>query len=213
MHHLRHHARFYAAVLLGVLAWGALSRRAEPHGFLLAGDVFFGAYLLSMAASAARARAPQLRRRATYADEGIIVIALVTLAAVGLSLASVFVVLSEPGGLALGQTVPAFASVPLGWLTLHTVAAFHYAHLYYAKAEPEAAHQPDVGGLAFPGTPEPAAWDFLYHSFVIGMTAQVSDVQVVDTGMRRLALAHGIVSFFFNTVILALAVSAAAGRG
>ena len=52
-------------------------------------------------------------------------------------------------------------------------------------------------------------WDFLYFSFVIGMTAQTSDVGIVGRPLRRLALAHGVVSFFYNTVIVALAVNAA----
>jgi Protein of unknown function (DUF1345) len=64
-----------------------------------------------------------------------------------------------------------------------------------------------------PHMEEPAIWDFLYYSFVVGMTAQVSDVQVSTTRMRRLTLAHGIASFFFNTVLLALAVNVAAGVG
>ena len=90
----------------------------------------------------------------------------------------------------------------------HTAAAFHYAHRYYTKVESGAGNKrPDRRGLVFPGTEEPETWDFLYYSFVIGMTAQVSDVQVSDRVMRRLTLFHGIASFFFNTVILALAVN------
>ena len=88
---------------------------------------------------------------------------------------------------------------------LHTLAAFHYANLFYAPA-PAAARR---GGLDFPGTPEPGPWDFLYFAFVIGMTAQVSDVAVRTTPLRRTALAHGVASFFYNAVILALAVNAA----
>jgi uncharacterized membrane protein len=65
-------------------------------------------------------------------------------------------------------------------------------------------HRQDAGGLEFPDTNEPTGWDFLYYSFVVGMTAQVSDVQVLTTP---------IVSFFYNTVILALAVNLAAGQG
>jgi uncharacterized membrane protein len=107
--------------------------------------------------------------------------------------------------------VLAIASVLLGWLTLHTIAAFHYAHLYYAKAV--SSRGQDAGGLEFPDTNEPTGWDFLYYSFVVGMTAQVSDVQVLATPMRRLTLAHSVVSFFYNTVILALAVNLAAGQG
>ncbi|HEX2113690.1 MAG TPA: DUF1345 domain-containing protein, partial [Alphaproteobacteria bacterium] len=65
----------------------------------------------------------------------------------------------------------------------------------------------DRAELAFPGTSEPTAWDFLYYSFVVGMTAQVSDVQILSTEMRRLTMAHGVVAFFYNTVLLALAVN------
>lgn len=210
---LRQHARFLAAALLGLVAWAVLSRRAEPHGFLVAGDVFFGAYLLLTAATAARAGARQFRERAAaYGDEGIAVIGLMTLGAVALSLGSVFAVLAPPGPPSPGQLALILVSIPLAWLTLHTIAAFHYAHRYYRKAEPGAERQPDAGGLDFPRTPEPVASDFLYHAFVVGMAAQVSDVQVVDAGMRRLTLAHGIVSFFFNTVIVALAVSALTGH-
>ena len=64
------------------------------------------------------------------------------------------------------------------------------------------------GALKFPGSDEPGAIDFLYYSFVVGMTAQVSDVQVLTTPMRRATLVHSIVSFFFNTCLLAMAVNA-----
>ncbi|MBV9521722.1 MAG: DUF1345 domain-containing protein, partial [Alphaproteobacteria bacterium] len=71
--------------------------------------------------------------------------------------------------------------------------------------------EPVAGGLAFPGEARPDYWDFLYFAFVVGMTCQVSDVQVTSRAMRRLTLIHGIVAFFFNTVILALTINIAAG--
>ena len=40
------------------------------------------------------------------------------------------------------------------------------------------------------------------------MTAQVSDVQVKTSVMRKAVLGHGVVSFFFNTVFIAMAVNA-----
>ncbi|QNT68618.1 DUF1345 domain-containing protein [Defluviicoccus vanus] len=153
-----------------------------------------------------------MRRRACYEDEGIVLIAIITLAAITLSIGSIFTLFSQakhPDALALALAI---ASVPLGWLTLHTLAAFHYAHLYYTSGGPKGEDPKDAGGLAFPSTDEPIGWDFLYYSFVVGMTAQVSDVQVLTTPMRRLTLAHGVVSFFYNTVILALAVSLVAGQ-
>ena len=94
---------------------------------------------------------------------------------------------------------------PLGWAVLHTVMAFHYADIHYFD-------DPDVQGdekdLSFPGDGDPGPWDFLYYSFVVGMTAQVSDVQVTTTEMRKATLFHGVVSFFFNTVFIAMAVNA-----
>jgi uncharacterized membrane protein len=207
--HARHHGRFYAAALLGAAVWGwAWWADAKLPGALrgvVAGDAFFGAYLISTAATALREDAAALRRRARYEDEGIFVILVLTACGIALSLASIFVLTAEAGASA-ARLVLCIASVPLGWLTLHMVAAFRYAHVYYARGT--SGH--DAGGLDFPGTEEPDALDFLYYSLVVGMTAQVSDVQVRTSAMRRFTLAHGVVSFFFNTVLIALAVNVAA---
>jgi uncharacterized membrane protein len=83
-------------------------------------------------------------------------------------------------------------------------SAFHYAH---QEGEAGAGKRRDRKGLQFPETEEPVMWDFIYYSFVVGMTAQVSDVQILTTDMRRATMIHGIVSFLFNTVLLALAVN------
>jgi uncharacterized membrane protein len=91
----------------------------------------------------------------------------------------------------------------MGWFMLHTMMAFHYAYLFYS----EPAKEKGGSGLLFPDTGQPGVADFLYYSFVIGMTAQVSDVQVCSTRIRRATLAHSIVSFFFNTVLIAMAVN------
>jgi len=73
------------------------------------------------------------------------------------------------------------------------------------------AGEQDRGGVAFPGKGLPDHWDFLYFSLVIGMTCQVSDVQVTSRSMRRMVLIHGVLSFFFKTFILALAVNFVVG--
>jgi uncharacterized membrane protein len=91
------------------------------------------------------------------------------------------------------------------WLLVHIAFAFHYAHRYYCgTAEPFG--EPDRG-LVFPGKERPDYLDFTYFAFVIAIKAQVSDVQVTTHRMRRLVLLHGIASFGFYTVILALAVN------
>jgi len=91
------------------------------------------------------------------------------------------------------------------WLLVHTVFAQQYARNYYQ--DHESINQQIAGGLDFPSDRQPDFWDFLYYSFVIGMTSQVSDVQTTSREMRRLTLLHGILSFFFNTTILAMSIN------
>jgi uncharacterized membrane protein len=95
------------------------------------------------------------------------------------------------------------------WLLVHTIFAFHYAHKYYQNHATLAGAV--AQGLNFPEETEPDYWDFLYFSFVIGMTSQVSDVAVTSGTMRRLSLLHGILSFFFNTSIVAMTINIIAG--
>ena len=92
------------------------------------------------------------------------------------------------------------------WSLMHTVFALHYAHIYYRKDDDDVGAEDD-GGLQFPGETEPGFMDFSYFSFVIGMTCQVSDVQVTSRRIRKLALIHGVLSFVFNTAILALSIN------
>jgi uncharacterized membrane protein len=207
--HLNHHRRFYASAGLGVLVWLLTGMTRLPLHLAMAGNTFFGVYLLTMVHMAGRTTPLELRNRAVSADEGIVVIVVITLAAITLSLGSIFALVNaprKPDALQLGLSI---ISVPLGWITLHTVMALHYAHLFYARDPSRLVR--DAAGLQFPATQEPDSWDFLYYSFVVGMTAQVSDVQVLSAEMRRVTLVHGVVSFFFNTVILALAVNGALG--
>jgi uncharacterized membrane protein len=208
--HTRHHGRFYLALAIGAAVFLLTLTAETPLRLAAAGDAYYGTYLVSTWVLATRATPALLRRRAAYEDEGMIVIVILTIAAIALSLTALFSLLKAPGGPTMMTLVLAILSVPLGWLTLHTVAAFHYGHLYYVRAG-RSGDDRDSGGLGFPETKEPGAWDFLYFSFVIGMTAQVSDVQVLTTSLRRLVTIHGIVSFFYNTVLLALAINIVVG--
>jgi uncharacterized membrane protein len=99
----------------------------------------------------------------------------------------------------------ALATVVLSWLLMHAVFGLRYAHKFYGDSETDA--EKHAGGLDFPGELAPDYRDFAYFSYVIGMTCQVSDVQVTSCEMRRLVLLHGILSFGFNTVILALTIN------
>jgi uncharacterized membrane protein len=210
--HLKHHARFYLSLAIGIAVWIVTAPLADSLQLAAAGDSFYAVYLVWTAAVTPHLTANALRQRATYEDEGKILITLITLGAVVLSLWLIFSLINAERQPDLPTLVLAIASVPLGWLTLHTVAAYHYAHHYYTRVSANGASR-DTGGLDFPGTPEPTALEFYYHSFSVGMAAQVSDVQVLTTSMRRLTTAHAIVSFFFNTVLVALAVNLIVSQG
>ncbi len=103
-------------------------------------------------------------------------------------------------------------SVICSWLLIHTIFTFRYAHLYYScKRKEKELEKEHVGGLEFPNDEEPDYMDFAYFAFVVGMTFQVSDVQVTSSNIRRLVLVHGLLSFVYNTVIVALSINIISG--
>jgi len=91
-------------------------------------------------------------------------------------------------------------AVATAWFVCHTTYTMRYAHLYYRD-------DGDLGGLGFPGTEMPCLLDFAYYAFTIGMCFQVSDVTVTQHRMRRATLGHALLSFAFNTAVLALALN------
>lgn len=205
---LTRHFRFYTALAGGLATWEIL-RELHFAAALLAGGVVFYLVFLAFCIPLVRQKPSSLKKRAKSEDEGIAVVIVITLATMAFFCTAVFMVLAKKQGAETLPLVLALVGAPLGWLVLHTVMAFHYADLHYFE-DPDGHEGPD---LQFPGRGDPGPWDFLYFSFVIGMTAQVSDVQVTTTPMRKLVLMHGIGSFFFNTVILALAVNAGLALG
>lgn len=200
------HYRFMAAFALGLLAIlaslpvrGPLEVRA-----LLGANVFFISYLWLVARMALSPAA--LRARAREEDEGAVMIVLAAVLAFATALTAILRLINDTKTSTMLGNGLALVAVPLGWVMIHTLVSFHYSHLYYRPRD-EGDTAP---GLNFPNTNEPGVWDFLYFSFCVGMAAQVSDVVVETTPMRRLVLTHALGSFFTNTVILALTVNAAA---
>jgi len=103
------------------------------------------------------------------------------------------------------------AAVVCSWSTVHTLFVFRYAHLYYETTAEGKNKSKYIGGLEFPEEDHPDFLDFTYFSFVIGMTFQVSDVEISSKRIRRLALMHSLVAFAFNTVIVALSINIVSG--
>jgi len=201
---LSRHVRFYAALGLGAATFFITRSFGLDVAPLAAGDIFYLVFLLLSGLLIAGQTNADIRRRAKNEDEGIAIVLLITLATMGFFCVAVFVALHGKGPHLLPLALAALGA-PLGWLTLHTVMAFHYADIHYFDDPATPGRGNDLG---FPGKSDPGLWDFLYFSFVIGMTAQVSDVQVKTSTMRRAVLYHGVISFFFNTVFIAMAVNA-----
>ena len=202
---LSRHGRFYIALACGVATALAARLLGFDAPLLAGGDVFSLVFLALCLVMIAGQKASDLKKRAKSEDEGIVIVLAITLATMAFFCDAVFTALNRKHGIEIAPLVLAGIGAPLGWLVLHTVMAFHYANVYYFD-DPECAA--DDKDLDFPGRGDPGPWDFLYYSFVVGMTAQVSDVQVRTTVMRRLTLLHGVVSFFFNTVFIAMVVNA-----
>ncbi len=200
------HSRFYIAFGAGLLAALAARLAGQTTGLqmLVAVDLFYVIYL-GLMLPLTRVTPQDLRQRAAADDEGVRLIVLLAILAVGTGLTAVLsMIMRDVPGSRLEITL-ALASVPLGWAMIHTLAAFHYAHLFYGRG----AGDTDRGGFAFPGGGDPGIWDFLYLGFGIGMTAQVADISVTSSEVRKAVLLHCLVAFFLNTVILALAVNTA----
>ena len=137
-------------------------------------------------------------------DDGRFLMLLVTALGAFASLAAIVLELGASKGNPAGLIL-ATVTIVLSWATVHTTFSLHYAHEFYRGSKP--------GGLQFPERrrrmTEADYWDFVYFSFVIGMTAQVSDVGITDRIIRRTATVHGIISFVFNTALIALMVNIA----
>jgi uncharacterized membrane protein len=148
-----------------------------------------------------QAKSKTMRHNAQSQDEGRLVILSIVTTAACASIFAIAFILKETKGKDVSILVP--------WLLVHTIFAMHYAHEYYQDHQTQSDCK--AGGLDFPEDIEPDYWDFLYFSFVIGMTSQVSDIQITSRSMRRLSLLHSVLSFFFNTAIVAMSINIIAG--
>ncbi|MDB5619109.1 DUF1345 domain-containing protein [Tardiphaga sp.] len=198
--------RTFLAMALGVLAFFLLPGSMRLVTRLLLGwDVFIAFYLLLVFTMMARCGLAHIRRNAVLQDDGSIIILLVAALGAFASIAAIVFELGA-GNRSAPELALATATIALSWAAVHTTFALHYAHEFYRGKKP--------GGLAFPSGDEkpeaPDYWDFVYFSFIVGMTAQVSDVGITAKNIRRIATAHGIVSFIFNTALVALMVNIAA---
>jgi uncharacterized membrane protein len=201
---VRAHIKLFAAAALGVVLFLVLPNdlRVTTRA-LIAWNVAVGLYLVVAAVVISRFELSHVRQRAAEEDEGGALILALTVAAALASLVAIFIELGDPSSKKAGALSAALvlSTVVLSWFFIHVIFAFHYAHEFYGEKEG------NKGGLKFPADDQPEYWDFIYFSFAIGTTAQVTDVLVTGKAMRRLVVGHGIMSFFYNVAVLALMVS------
>jgi len=209
------HSRLILALLIsGIVFLATIGRIHQPAEAILVWNVFAWSLILLVWARILLTEAKSSVLSAKLQDSARLAIFIFVLAGAVASLVSVAVLIGGAKGLgrqALAEHLfLAAATVISSWFLVHTVFTMHYAHGFYSDGDGD-GDETTFGGLEFPNEKEPDFIDFAYFSFVIGMTCQVSDVQVTSQQMRRLALVHGLLSFLFNTVILALTINLASG--
>lgn len=205
---IRARPRLFVSALFGLIVVAILlGAMWVPTRLLVGSDVGVALYLIAVYQLVASGDEKRMRHWAAIEDEGRYGILILTVAAALASLGAIIALLgnSHGGNRDSMQLGLATLTILLSWAFIHTIFAFHYAHEYYGERGGN-----KKSGLNFPGDNQPDYWDFVYFSFVIGMTSQVSDVAVSSNLIRRTVAAHGIVSFLFNAALLALTVTIAA---
>jgi uncharacterized membrane protein len=209
--HLHAHRRFALSLAVGAVSAGLVPGEPSLVTRALVGwNVAVWLYLGWVGWMMRHADHGQLRRvAAAQAESAGTLAAIVSVASVA-SLLGIVAELSTAKGATQGWQPIGFTLLTVlgSWLLLPVSFTLIYASVYYRDAHPHGS------GLQFPGAGAsfaPDYNDFLYFAFTIAVAAQTSDVAVTSTAMRQRVLLHAVVSFGFNTAILALAINLAAG--
>ncbi|ESW88156.1 membrane protein [Mesorhizobium sp. LSJC268A00] len=220
---LQRHKQFFVSLAVGLVVFAAVlpligslpvSTRLA-YSISIAADSFFVVFIALVIAKMPLLSGRYLSKNARELDLPVLGIFAITLGIVAMAIVLLFLLINhkDRDPIELGF---AMLSIPLGWFTIHAMAALHYAHVYWMDGDAidaETKKKIPVGGLDFPGSKRPDGWDFLYFATVIGMTAQTADTAITTSHMRRVVLVHSILSFFFNAVIVAAVVNLAVSLG
>jgi uncharacterized membrane protein len=202
------------SIVAGILAYFIFllaHARILPH-LIFAWDIFALVLVILTGITFYTTSPKGIRKQARRQDDHSLVIFFIMLTAACISMLAVIMLLiskSEGTAAKAWQLPIGMGCMVLSWFIVHTLFTSRYAHMYYSDHKTKADTY--AGGLDFPKEDEPDFVDFAYFSFTIGMTFQVSDVEISSRKIRRLALWHGLISFSYNAAVIALMVNIIAG--
>ncbi len=207
--YIRYHPRLLVATTIGVAAYFALPGQwSAVSRLLLAWNCSVVLFLALVFRWMTSLSAEQICERFDVEDEGTTVISIIVITVAVLSLAAIVAILSTlrhvTGAERVAHLALAAGTLLSSWLLVPTIFTSQYADLFYSA---DAGRRP----LQFPRTEMPVFWDFAYFSFTISCACQTSDVSTMDAPIRRVVLAHTLVSFLFNAAILGFAINVGAG--
>jgi uncharacterized membrane protein len=206
---VRYHPRMWIAVGVGAAAffclpvtWSALTR------VLVSWDVGVTLFLVLVCVWMSRLTAEQICSQYIEEDETAPIILVVVTVAALLSLVAIVEPLATLKQVSGRERVGHFAVTAMtlidSWLLVPTMFTTHYADMFYSVEKTERP-------LSFPQTEMPAFWDFAYFSFTIAAACQTADVLTTRSSIRKVVIAHELISFLFNASILGFAINVTAG--
>lgn len=209
------HVRILISLAVALIIFLLTGRVPAAFRFILIWNGFTFAILVLLWITILTARSNEVKRIAAMQDTTRWITFIFVLVASFVSLFTVILVLRTLGNKETGYAYHvgfSILSVILSWNLIHTVFAVRYTHLYYNLLTEEKNTVKDLkGGLIFPTDTTPDYLELVYFSYTIGMTFQVSDIQITSRRIRHLALFHAALSFTYNTVILALGITIISG--
>lgn len=208
--------RLYLSLLIAFIVYLLVKNQPTPVAFMFVWIAFSASFLIFSWIIILASHPLGLRNIAGEQDTSRTLIFLFVISAAFISLFAVVILLQETPHASRKELVYylvlAAAAVFCSWTLIHTLFTLHYAHKYYTCPKDCTDDSGKIaGGLEFPGTSVPDYVDFAYFSFVLGMTFQVSDVVITSPVLRRMALLHGLLSFVYNTIIIALSINIVSG--
>jgi uncharacterized membrane protein len=223
---LRARPRLLTCAVLGVAIGLLLPEPWRPITRGLIGwNITVWCYLAAAAVMVMRSEHQDIHRRAALQDEGRNAVLVLAAVAASVSIGAIFaqlaIVKAAPVGTRSLHVALAIATIIGSWLFIHLTFALHYAHEYFrecsrvarkAKTDGDPIAEGRInGGIDFPGKDVPDYLDFLYFSYVIGVATATADISITAQHIRRLALMHGVLSFFFNNAVLAMTINIGSG--